>query len=484
MDIIDNKLNCTGCSACVSVCPQECISMIPDEEGFLFPAIDEEKCVKCGLCKSICMGRQRIHTQEKNVIIAYNIDNKVREESSSGGIFSVFAEYVLKNQGVVFGAAFDDNFMVCHIEINSADELHKIRGSKYVQSKIGDSYIKAKKYLMEGKLVLFSGTPCQIAGLRSYLGQEYDQLICVDVICMGVPSPYLWELYKDELCPGLYSWNFRDKTKGWRHYNIRYATENQIIEEPHKSNIYMQSFLKKISLRKSCYDCEFKGDSGKADITIGDCWGYEDIVDYPQNYNVDLGLSVIIQRTDTGREFLKRVSNQIVVVKVEDYGKVAKYNPMLDTSGDCPKERFDFFDDLSEFGVKEAIKNNLPLPRDKQIIKTMEKLVKCMYEENILECRLCNLGYKKIAIYGMGTIGKMMYSLLKNSNDISVEYYTDRRQSKDIPLKYFSNKDIASLPYEDIDAIVVTPSYCYGNILFNIKKYTDKSVLAIGELIC
>lgn len=483
MDIIDNKLNCTGCGACASVCPQECISMMPDEEGFLFPIIDEEKCVKCGLCKSTCKGRQRKQTQEKNVIIAYNLNDKIREESSSGGIFSVFAEYILKNQGVVFGAAFDNDFIVSHIEIKSVEDLYKIRGSKYVQSKIDDSYIKAKKYLMEGKQVLFSGTPCQIAGLRSYLGEEYDQLICVDIICMGVPSPYLWELYKDELGLDLHSWNFRNKTRGWRHSNIRYTTKNQIIEETHKNNIYMQSFFKRISLRKSCYDCEFKGDNGKADITIGDCWGYEDMVDYPQNHNADLGLSVVIQRTDKGRTFLKKVSNQIVVVKVEDYGKVAKYNPRLDTSENCPKERFEFFEDLSEFGVKEAIEKNLPLPRDKQTIKAMEQLVKCMYEENILERRLCNLGYNKIAIYGMGTLGKIVYSLLKNSDKISVEYYVDGRQSKDIQLKYFSNKDIDSLPFDELDAIVVTPSYCYGNVLFNIRKYTDKAVLEIGELL-
>lgn len=195
---LDKKQTCTGCHACAAKCPKQCIKMISDTEGFWYPQIDEEECINCGLCERVCPIITPIKFEDPFSPMAYacyNRDEKVRLASSSGGIFTLIAEAVLKQGGVVFGAGFDEDFNVCHQCVERVEDLDKLRMSKYVQSKIGETYREAENFLKENRLVLFTGTPCQIGGLKAYLGKSYDNLITQDIICHGVPSPMVWEDY-------------------------------------------------------------------------------------------------------------------------------------------------------------------------------------------------------------------------------------------------------------------------------------------------
>ena len=260
---VKNKMECCGCHACFNVCPVNAIEMKEDEKGFKYPIIDKEKCVNCGLCDKVCPIKEKVCISNEPVAYAaYNKDEEIRKESSSGGIFTLLAEKILEKQGIVFGAIFDDNFHVIHTYIDSKKQLEKLRGSKYVQSTIGDCYKIAKQYLEEDKYVLFTGTPCQIEGLRSYLQKDYKKLYTQDIICHGVPSPKVWEKYmeyrknKDKEIPQkIY---FRNKDNGWKRYNVKFKYKQGEYKNRQSKDVYMQAFLRDISLRDSCYHCNFK----------------------------------------------------------------------------------------------------------------------------------------------------------------------------------------------------------------------------------
>jgi len=191
---------CTGCNACYSICPAHCISIQEDPEGFLYPVIEKEKCTSCKKCENICPAAVKGNKRKPlSVYAARNPDEQIRRQSSSGGIFTLIAEYIIQKGGVVFGARFNDNWEVVHDYTETVEGLAVFRGSKYVQSRIGDTYIKTKNFLLAGRKVLFSGTPCQIAGLKAYLQKDYDNLLTVDLVCHGVPSPLVWKRYLDEV---------------------------------------------------------------------------------------------------------------------------------------------------------------------------------------------------------------------------------------------------------------------------------------------
>lgn len=195
---IKEKHNCCGCSACVQVCPKQCISMSADNEGFLYPQIDTAICIDCGLCEKVCPVINQNEPREPLAVYAANNNNEdIRLKSSSGGIFTLLAEQIISEGGVVFGARFNENWEVVHDYTEAIEGLEPFRGSKYVQSIIGDNFIKAKQFLTDGRKVLFSGTPCQIAGLKKFLRKEYENLLTVEVVCHGVPSPMVWRDYLD-----------------------------------------------------------------------------------------------------------------------------------------------------------------------------------------------------------------------------------------------------------------------------------------------
>lgn len=317
---MNRKQDCCGCTACQQICPIGCISMIPDEEGFLYPTINESACIHCDQCKAVCPILTPLHpTGETQTYVGYAQNEEIRRHSSSGGIFTLAAQFVLKRGGVVFGAAFDDAFQVRHIGIESEKDLWRLRGSKYVQSSLGDTYPQARQYLTAGRWVLFSGTACQIAGLKKYLGKDYDRLLIVDVLCHGVPSPKIWKLYLDDLERKYHatatSIQFRDKTTGWKQYSMKILFDNgQEYAVPFTKDPFMNLFLGNIDLRPACHDCRFKGFPRVSDLTIGDCWGVEN---YMPEMDDDKGTSIIMVHTPKGKKILEAIRENLAIKDAE-----------------------------------------------------------------------------------------------------------------------------------------------------------------------
>lgn len=346
---IINKEDCVGCNACVQRCPRQCISMSADEQGFLYPKVDASLCIECGLCEKVCPVINQADAREPiAVYAARNNDPEIVRTSSSGGIFYALAKYIIDEGGVVFGARFNDDWEVIHDWTETVDGLKAFQGSKYVQSRIGECYIKAEQFLKQGRKVLFSGTPCQLAGLRLFLRKDYGDLLhSIDVVCHGVPSPLVWKDYLQYISlpkgatagkntvlsslnvkPTIVGISFRDKRLGWEKYGfaVRYATtegsginsvlqpairkssdENiQLIEdyEPFSKNIFMQGFLKDLYLRPSCYKCPAKCGKSHSDITMADFWGIKN--HYPELYS-EKGVSLVQVNSDYGIEIVKNV---------------------------------------------------------------------------------------------------------------------------------------------------------------------------------
>ena len=307
---MNHKSECCGCTACQQICPVQCIVMTSDEEGFLYPKINEGQCIGCQKCEAVCpIQTPPLVKGKTQTYVGYAQNEKIRRRSSSGGIFSLAAEYVLKRGGAVFGAAFDDALAVHHICVESEEDLDKLRGSKYVQSSLENTYAQAEEYLIDGRWVLFSGTACQIAGLKNYLGKEYDRLLTIDVLCHGVPSPKIWKLYLEDqerkYNSKIISIQFRDKKLGWKRYSIRIQFENgREYAVPFTKDKFMNLFLGNIDLRPSCYDCRFKAFPRPSDMTIGDCWGIEH---HLPELDDDKGASVIVVHTEKGQAVLNEI---------------------------------------------------------------------------------------------------------------------------------------------------------------------------------
>lgn len=317
---MNRKSDCCGCTACQQVCPVKCIAMEPDEEGFLYPKIDNSRCIRCGKCKKVCPIQNPLVPEGKTeTFVGYSNHAGIREQSSSGGVFSLAAEYVLKRGGVVFGAAFDGAFAVRHICVQSEEDLYQLRGSKYVQSSLEDTYAQAKQYLEAGRRVLFTGTACQIAGLKHYLEKPYEQLLTIDVLCHGVPSPKIWKLYLEDQerrnHGKITSIQFRDKQLGWKLYSTRILFENgREYAVPFPDDPFMNMFLDNIDLRPSCHDCRFKAFPRVSDVTIGDCWGIEN---HMPEMDDDLGTSIILVHSAKGERLFQAIREDLIVKSAE-----------------------------------------------------------------------------------------------------------------------------------------------------------------------
>ena len=317
IDLKDKK-DCCGCHACATVCAHRCITMQTDSEGFLYPQVDRDACTDCGLCEKVCpVIHQGVPQRPQRVYAAQCKDEAIRSQSSSGGLFTLLAEAVIREGGVVFGARFDDAWRVHHAWADSVEGIASFRGSKYVQSAIGDAYRQAKEFLLQGRRVLFTGTPCQIAGLRNFLRKEYDNLLTVDVICHGVPSPKVWQKYLHEMSSSanasaaISGISFRDKSKGWKNYRLRVdygASQSSVsvasLFQSPSENAFMRSFLSCLSLRPSCHACPSKDGKSGSDITIADFWGIEK---YNANFSDDKGTSAVLINTIKGGEFFARL---------------------------------------------------------------------------------------------------------------------------------------------------------------------------------
>lgn len=317
---IKEKKECCGCSACQQICPKHCITMKEDAEGFYYPIVDMKNCVDCHLCEKVCPIKSKKRNND-NILAyaAFSNEMDIRLQSSSGGIFSVIAEYVLENNGIVFGAALNDNQLVNHIAIDNLDNLNKLRGSKYIQSQINKTYKEAEKYLKDGRSVLFTGTTCQIAGLKTFLRKEYENLITVDVLCHGVPSEKVWKKYlqfqEETNKSGLQDVYFRNKDNGWKKFEVLINFKNgEKYQKANMEDSFMRLFLANICLRPSCHDCHFKSLDRPSDFTIGDSWGIEN---YMPEMDDDKGTSVVLLHTEKGKKIFEKLQSQMTFKKAE-----------------------------------------------------------------------------------------------------------------------------------------------------------------------
>lgn len=384
IQIID-KHNCCGCTACVQICPKHCIDFREDNKGFSYPFVNHEKCVNCGLCEQVCpclnegISRKPLKTY---AVINPNID--VRMKSSSGGFFSMLAEYVIKKGGVVFGACYDENWNVIHDYTETLDGIIKFRGSKYVQSFIGESYVIARRFLQEGRLVLFTGTSCQIAGLKRFLKKDYNNLLSVDVVCHGVPSPLVWRSYLDYIKrpKGVDGKNtvslslkenlvitgisFRDKRTGWKKYGfVAYqksavkADKNSVLShnklgkeillhEVHNENLYMKIFLNNLNLRPSCYKCHSKNGKCGSDFTIADFWG---ISEYKKMIDDDRGVSAVLVNSSKAYDIILQLNVETIEFQ---YKQVYKRNHSLEHSVKETKYSEMFWDVFKKEGIEHC----------------------------------------------------------------------------------------------------------------------------------
>ena len=359
-------LNCTGCHACINICPANCIMMRKSKTGFLIPEIDVTSCISCGQCEKVC---PILHMPEISThTVSYAMKNKSQNErskSTSGGIFPLLAEYVLSRGGAIFGAAYQSDFSVRHIEIFDKKNLSLLQGAKYVQSEIGTSFSDIKRELLSGRLVLFSGTPCQCAGLKSFLKKSYENLIIVDMICHGVPSPKVWQAYVDYRSQkengGIrpLSINMRSKASGWSYY--RYSTEfnygeGKISQIENSHDLFMKIFIGNICLRASCSDCKMKGVERCTDITLGDYWGIWD--QYP-DFDDNKGTSVVFVHSKKADKILTELKDKYDWLKI-DIEDAYRENISLIASSKAHGNRSKFLEQITFENFEELIIKYFP----------------------------------------------------------------------------------------------------------------------------
>lgn len=358
--------DCCGCSACEQICPTRCITMQENAEGFLIPRKDTAQCIDCHLCENVCLVNKPFESQSQDAFTPYmcrTLDSNLLEASSSGGLFTHLATSVINRGGVVYGAAFDSSWNVKHIGIETLDDLHLLRGSKYVASDLGTSYAEVKKHLSNNRVVLFTGTPCQISGLNHYLRREYDNLITVDIMCHGVPSPSVWQRYLAQNTNNISNITFRSKFFGWNKYALKISCDNIVhIHESHKENIFMRGFLNNLYNRTSCSNCPSRGFNTQSDIMLGDFWEL-DCMEDPHLDN--RGMSLILVFTQKGRDVLDTVRSELFIQEI-DFSQVTTRHMHDSLYKSAPKHmgRSVFFQEFAKHtNINKLIEKLLSYPK-------------------------------------------------------------------------------------------------------------------------
>ena len=378
IEINDKKL-CCGCEACVQACSKHCISFEMDAEGFRYPLVDREACIDCGACEKVCpiLSPYEARKPQKQVA-AINPDEEIRAQSSSGGIFTMLAENIIREGGVVFGVRFDENWQAVFDYTETIEGLSAFRGSKYIQASVGQAFIHVRDFLKSGRKVLFSGTSCQASALRHFLHRDYDNLLVVDIVCHGVPSPKVWGRYLDEVTQNavraIKDVQFRNKKQGWKRFNFDLTYDRQgeqyNISSWHQQNHFMRIFLQDVILRPSCYDCKAKAGSSGSDLTIADFWGINQV---NLEMDDDRGTSLVLVYTRKGQEYLDALGLDTWDAKYED---VLKFNPPIEVSKPEHQKRNEFFTklDASE-SVVELIEETLRIPVHVRVIRISKTLI-------------------------------------------------------------------------------------------------------------
>ena len=362
---IKEKQNCCGCTACVAICPKNCISMIEDNEGFLYPDVDRDRCTSCGACEKVCpiLNQKPEQKFNQNAYIVQNKDQKVLRESTAGGAFTAIARYILKHNGVVFGVELNESFVARHIYVETEEELARFRNSKYVQSDIGGGTFKqVKTFLNQGKTVCFSGTPCQIEGLKSYLQHDYDNLVTVDVVCRAVPSPLIFKKYLEyqekKLVDHIQEVRFRDK-----HYGYKYSTMNIITDKNHgdyhqgvESDPWLRAFFSNICDRPSCHTCHFRKRYRVSDFTIWDCFN---VGRFSKELDNDKGATKVLVHTGKGKKIFKSITKEFHYIQEDPMDIVASTKEMRESI--LPNQnRNAFFTDANQMDGVQLFQKYFP----------------------------------------------------------------------------------------------------------------------------
>lgn len=404
------KKDCCGCSACVQRCPKQCISLQEDNEGFLYPKVDEDTCIHCGLCEKVCpIINQAVKINPLKVLAVKNRNEEERMNSSSGGVFLPLAREVIAKGGVVFGAVYDEQWEVHHVYAEKIEDVYPMMGSKYLQSRIENTYRETEQFLKQGREVMFVGSPCQIAGLRTFLrGKEYSNLLTVDFLCHGVPSPGVWRRYFAETYSEvslkekcrlqaaagknsvlLLSLNatspigdikFRDKREsGWK--NFRFVVRQKsalkadkisvLSSDIHYDNPFMRGFLSDIYLRPSCYECKCKNGVNHSDLTIGDYWAAR-VTD--QDFDDDKGVGLVLVNTSKGKEYFDRLN---MTVRKSDLDKANLCNGGFNEHTHAHPKRALFFALIYQGKtIKDAVDICLKISLSSRVKNKTKRLVK------------------------------------------------------------------------------------------------------------
>lgn len=360
ISVFDRKENCCGCTACESICPTKAIKMIPDKEGFLYPQVNQELCISCECCRKVCPFQNKININDKLVEpLIYAVKQKdfnTRMQSTSGGVYTAISNYTLDKSGSVFGVKFDEDFKVVHSKAMDKNERDRFRGSKYIQSNLKDIFIQIQNELKFDKSVFFTGTGCQVAGLRKFLmdtNTNIDELITNDIICHGTPSPLLWDDYLKFIQKKnkLKSYTFRNKEKGWHGYNVKAEYKNGKYRiNSTDLNVYVSLFSSNLILRPSCYNCKFANLNRTSDIMIGDFWGIEKTM---PEIDDDKGISLVLVNTVKGKEVFDSVKSSIDTWKSNTKDCL---QPNLIEPTKKPPKRELFWQDYYDNGFKFIIK--------------------------------------------------------------------------------------------------------------------------------
>ena len=319
---INHKADCCGCTACKSVCPKDAIEMKEDTEGFLYPSINKEKCINCGLCEKVCpmiQKKEKKQYQQKAYVLN-NKNDEIRKQSTSGGAFTPIAEYIIEKGGVVFGATLDENLNVYHTYVTNKEDLKKFRGSKYVQSNLKSTFKEARDFLNDNKWVCFSGTPCQIQGLKNFLIKDYEKLVTIDVVCRGVPSPLVLKKYieyqkQKRKIDKIDNIVFRDKEKyGYQYSTMSVEGKNVKYSQGVETDPYLRAFFNNYSDRLSCYQCHFRSKDRISDFTIWDCFT---IAEFDKKLDDNKGTTRLLIQSELGEKIFENIKEKFYYKELE-----------------------------------------------------------------------------------------------------------------------------------------------------------------------
>lgn len=371
---IKEKSDCCGCTACMNACPRSCIEMQEDSEGFLYPVVHKADCIGCNMCESVCPILNHVEKEINPSQRAYVVQNRNQEiclQSTAGGAFTAIAEYVIEQKGIVFGVEMTDEYFVKHVAVEEKVDLVKFRNSKYVQSKLGNTYALVSQQLKSGRLVCFSGTPCQIEGLRSYLKRDYENLILVDVVCRAVPSPGVWKRYIEmeiQKRGSIQSVRFRDKALGYQFSTMELKDVHGVVYRGGiESQPWLRMFFSGMIIRPSCTKCKFRERYRNSDFTIWDCFN---VYSFDKNFDEDIGATRVLIHTKKGTEIFEHIKNEFKYKAVEADVAVEGVREMIESPKPHPR-RQEFYSDFRRMSFEDLLSKYYPMTIKIQLKKNV-----------------------------------------------------------------------------------------------------------------